>query len=58
MICLLQTGEIDIIEGGMHTIPTASFDSALKGVHDNQHNQVTWHTGPGLLSPYSYVRVR
>lgn len=29
-------GEIDIIEG----------------VHDNQHNQVTWHTGPGcLLNP-------
>ncbi|KAI0932227.1 hypothetical protein AcW1_000592 [Taiwanofungus camphoratus] len=25
------TGEIDIIEG----------------VHDNEHNQVTWHTGPG-----------
>lgn len=28
---LLQNGEIDIIEG----------------VHDNQHNQVAWHTGPG-----------
>jgi hypothetical protein len=28
---LLQTGEIDIIEG----------------VHDNEHNQVTWHTNPG-----------
>lgn len=26
-----QGGEIDIIEG----------------VHDNVHNQVTWHTGPG-----------
>lgn len=25
-----QTGEIDILEG----------------VHDNEHNQVTWHTGP------------
>ncbi|KDQ63731.1 glycoside hydrolase family 16 protein [Jaapia argillacea MUCL 33604] len=32
------TGEIDIIEG----------------VHDNQHNQVTWHTGPGCsLTPSS-----
>jgi len=32
------TGEIDIIEG----------------VHDNQHNQVTWHTGPGCyLTPES-----
>lgn len=31
-----QTGEIDIIEG----------------VHDNAHNQVTWHTGPGrFLDP-------
>ncbi|KAI0078900.1 glycoside hydrolase family 16 protein [Panus rudis PR-1116 ss-1] len=30
------TGEIDIIEG----------------VHDNEHNQVTWHTGPGCtLTP-------
>ena len=28
-----QTGEIDIIEG----------------VHDNAHNQVTWHTGPSRL---------
>jgi hypothetical protein len=28
---LPQTGEIDIIEG----------------VHDNQHNQVAWHTAPG-----------
>ncbi|KAJ6575141.1 glycoside hydrolase family 16 protein [Mycena capillaripes] len=27
------TGEIDIIEG----------------VHDNEHNQVTWHTGPGCF---------
>lgn len=26
-----QTGEIDIIEG----------------VHDNEHNQVTWHTSAG-----------
>jgi hypothetical protein len=33
---LTQTGEIDIIEG----------------VHDNEHNQVTWHTGPGCtLNP-------
>ncbi|THH17007.1 hypothetical protein EW146_g3741 [Bondarzewia mesenterica] len=31
-----QTGEIDIIEG----------------VHDNEHNQVTWHTNPGCtLTP-------
>ncbi|KAJ8522535.1 hypothetical protein ONZ45_g901 [Pleurotus djamor] len=31
-----DSGEIDIIEG----------------VHDNQHNQVTWHTGPGcVLNP-------
>jgi hypothetical protein len=29
-----QNGEIDIIEG----------------VHDNEHNQVTWHTGPGTFS--------
>lgn len=28
-----QTGEIDIIEG----------------VHDNEHNQVTWHTSPGYF---------
>ncbi len=28
-----QTGEIDIIEG----------------VHDNEHNQVTWHTSAGHL---------
>ena len=28
-----QTGEIDIIEG----------------VHDNEHNQVTWHTSAGYL---------
>jgi hypothetical protein len=28
---LLQDGEIDILEG----------------VHDNEHNQVTWHTLPG-----------
>ncbi|THU89349.1 hypothetical protein K435DRAFT_969168 [Dendrothele bispora CBS 962.96] len=26
----------------------------LEGVHDNEHNQVTWHTGPGcFLSPES-----
>ena len=31
-----QTGEIDIIEG----------------VHDNEHNQVTWHTGPSM---YTYA---
>ncbi|KAK7442477.1 hypothetical protein VKT23_016074 [Stygiomarasmius scandens] len=32
------TGEIDILEG----------------VHDNEHNQVTWHTGPGCqLTPES-----
>ena len=30
---LHQTGEIDIIEG----------------VHDNVHNQVTWHTLPGCV---------
>lgn len=24
----------------------------LEGVHDNEHNQVTWHTGPGCnLTP-------
>ena len=28
-----KNGEIDIIEG----------------VHDNEHNQVTWHTAPGML---------
>ena len=28
---LSKGGEIDILEG----------------VHDNEHNQVTWHTGPG-----------
>jgi hypothetical protein len=33
----LQTGEIDIIEG----------------VHDNEHNQVTWHTNPGDSLMYS-----
>jgi hypothetical protein len=33
----LQTGEIDIIEG----------------VHDNEHNQVTWHTNPGHFLKYS-----
>lgn len=26
-----QGGEIDVLEG----------------VHDNEHNQVSWHTGPG-----------
>ena len=31
LTALLQNGEIDIIEG----------------VHDNQHNQVAWHTSPG-----------
>lgn len=31
--CARQLGEIDIIEG----------------VHDNEHNQVTWHTGPSTL---------
>ncbi len=29
----LQTGEIDIIEG----------------VHDNEHNQVSWHTSAGYF---------
>lgn len=29
---LFKNGEIDIIEG----------------VHDNEHNQVTWHTAPGM----------
>jgi len=28
----LKTGEVDIIEG----------------VHDNEHNQVTFHTAPGI----------
>jgi hypothetical protein len=33
---LSKGGEIDILEG----------------VHDNEHNQVTWHTGPGCnLTP-------
>ena len=31
LIFCFQTGEIDIIEG----------------VHDNEHNQVTWHTSAG-----------
>jgi hypothetical protein len=32
----LKGGEIDVLEG----------------VHDNEHNQVTWHTGPGCyLTP-------
>jgi hypothetical protein len=31
---LLQLGEIDIIEG----------------VHDNEHNQVTWHTSAGYFN--------
>ena len=34
--CLTTDFEIDILEG----------------VHDNEHNQVTWHTGPGCnLTP-------
>lgn len=33
-----QTGEIDVIEG----------------VHDNEHNQVTWHTNPGT-SPQAHA---
>jgi hypothetical protein len=32
-------GEIDIIEG----------------VHDNEHNQVTWHTAPGMASEISLI---
>lgn len=36
----VQTGEIDIIEG----------------VHDNAHNQVTWHTGPSR--PFHYLTMR
>ena len=31
---LFQGGEIDILEG----------------VHDNQHNQIAWHTSPGKLT--------
>lgn len=36
---LLKNGEIDIIEG----------------VHDNEHNQVTWHTAPGMSSENSPI---
>lgn len=36
---LLKNGEIDIIEG----------------VHDNEHNQVTWHTAPGMSSENSLI---
>ena len=36
---LLKNGEIDIIEG----------------VHDNEHNQVTWHTAPGMASENSLI---
>jgi hypothetical protein len=36
----LQTGEIDIIEG----------------VHDNEHNQVTWHTSTGYFQPVFCTR--
>jgi len=34
-----KTGEIDIIEG----------------VHDNEHNQVTWHTAPGKPKIANYL---
>ncbi len=36
----LQTGEIDIIEG----------------VHDNEHNQVTWHTSPGYFDGVAVLK--
>jgi len=38
---LLKNGEIDIIEG----------------VHDNEHNQVTWHTAPGMSPAWSQFPV-
>ena len=38
-LTLLKNGEIDIIEG----------------VHDNEHNQVTWHTAPGTASENSSI---
>lgn len=34
----MQLGEIDIIEG----------------VHDNEHNQVAWHTGAGAFCEYHH----
>ncbi|KAJ7492593.1 glycoside hydrolase family 16 protein [Mycena latifolia] len=41
------TGEIDIleVEFQVHSFPLHA--DTVQGVHDNEHNQVTWHTGPG-----------
>ncbi|KAJ7783817.1 glycoside hydrolase family 16 protein, partial [Mycena maculata] len=40
------TGEIDIIERVFCSFLQLPPDLS-RGVHDNEHNQVTWHTGPG-----------
>lgn len=42
LLTLLKNGEIDIIEG----------------VHDNEHNQVTWHTAPGMSDKTSQIFVK
>ena len=36
-----QNGEIDILEG----------------VHDNEHNQIAWHTAPGKLSSLLFISI-
>ena len=38
LTAIFQGGEIDILEG----------------VHDNQHNQIAWHTSPGKLTFTSF----